>query len=135
VFWYLHLTQTHKNCGFVNFVHLQDAMTARSELNGREISGSIVKIGFAKVPSKGDPGSPSSTPLSSAPTSAVSETPKYSAISAVSESSPWRNIGSPYAYSPTRLPSNAAQSPQLVVTAKLFVSESGTVESSGGKLD
>ncbi|KAI8899559.1 armadillo-type protein [Globomyces pollinis-pini] len=46
---------THKNCGFVNFINLEDAMTARSELNGQEIGGSIVKIGFAKVPSRPEP--------------------------------------------------------------------------------
>jgi RNA recognition motif-containing protein len=42
---------THKNCGFVNFVNLQDAIVARTRLNGQHIFGSIVKIGFAKVPS------------------------------------------------------------------------------------
>lgn len=45
---------THKNCGFVNFVKLEDAIVARSEMNGQEISGAVVKIGFAKVPSKAD---------------------------------------------------------------------------------
>jgi hypothetical protein len=35
-------------------VHLKDAIKARADLNGREISGSVVKIGFAKVPAKGD---------------------------------------------------------------------------------
>lgn len=42
---------THKNCGFINFINLDDAITAKRELNGRELEGSIVKIGFAKVPS------------------------------------------------------------------------------------
>lgn len=40
----------------MNFVHLQDAMAARTNLNGQEISGSIVKIGFAKVPLKTEMG-------------------------------------------------------------------------------
>ncbi|KAJ1551193.1 hypothetical protein HK096_002595, partial [Nowakowskiella sp. JEL0078] len=41
---------THKNCGFVNFFTIDDAITARKAMNGAEIAGSIVKIGFAKVP-------------------------------------------------------------------------------------
>jgi hypothetical protein len=36
-------------------VDLEDAISARYELNGQEINGSIVKIGFAKVPSKAEP--------------------------------------------------------------------------------
>ncbi|KAJ3192721.1 hypothetical protein HK101_006085 [Irineochytrium annulatum] len=45
---------THKNCGFVNFDRLEDAMEARKSMNGKEISGSVVKIGYAKVPSKSE---------------------------------------------------------------------------------
>ncbi|KAK5668012.1 hypothetical protein QVD99_005056 [Batrachochytrium dendrobatidis] len=45
---------THKNCGFVNFVHVQDAIRARNEMNNQDIGGFVVKIGFAKVPSKTD---------------------------------------------------------------------------------
>ncbi|UZJ56799.1 hypothetical protein CBS101457_006119 [Exobasidium rhododendri] len=44
---------THKNCGFVNFERVDDAVRARKMLNGREILGSDVgamRIGFAKVP-------------------------------------------------------------------------------------
>ncbi|KAJ1569339.1 hypothetical protein HK096_003431 [Nowakowskiella sp. JEL0078] len=41
---------THKNCGFVNFFTVEDAIIARKAMNGAEITGSIVKIGFAKVP-------------------------------------------------------------------------------------
>ena len=41
---------THKNCGFVNFYSAHDAIIARDELNGRDLAGAIVKIGFAKVP-------------------------------------------------------------------------------------
>lgn len=39
-----------KNCGFVNFIDVEDAISAREELDGQELSGSVVKIGFAKVP-------------------------------------------------------------------------------------
>jgi protein JSN1 len=50
---------THKNCGFINFERLDDAVTARRSLNGREILGTEVgqvRIGFAKVPGKGEEG-------------------------------------------------------------------------------
>ncbi|BGP53866.1 hypothetical protein JCM8202v2_001438 [Rhodotorula sphaerocarpa] len=46
---------THKSCGFVNFERLDDAVSARKALNGREILGNQVgpvRIGFAKVPTK-----------------------------------------------------------------------------------
>ncbi|GAA5848606.1 hypothetical protein JCM8547_004571 [Rhodosporidiobolus lusitaniae] len=46
---------THKSCGFVNFERLDDAVTARKALNGREILGAevgAVRIGYAKVPTK-----------------------------------------------------------------------------------
>ncbi|KAJ3325561.1 hypothetical protein HDV06_003331 [Boothiomyces sp. JEL0866] len=46
---------THKNCGFVNFYSLEEAMNAKNELNGQDIGGSIVKIGYAKVPAKVEP--------------------------------------------------------------------------------
>ena len=55
---------SHKNCGFVNFVTVEDAVNARSALSGRELfpgTGGI-KIGFAKVPS-GIVLSPSPEPL------------------------------------------------------------------------
>lgn len=44
---------THKNCGFVNYENVQDAMRARELLNGKEIfpGGGPVRIGFAKAPS------------------------------------------------------------------------------------
>ncbi|KAH6595515.1 hypothetical protein BASA50_005724 [Batrachochytrium salamandrivorans] len=45
---------THKNCGFVNFVRLQDALRARDDMNNADIGGFVVKIGFAKVPGKTD---------------------------------------------------------------------------------
>ncbi|KAL1709861.1 hypothetical protein EV121DRAFT_276086 [Schizophyllum commune] len=46
---------THKNCGFVNFERLDDAVRARKALNGRDVLGSdvgAIRIGFAKVPVK-----------------------------------------------------------------------------------
>ncbi|GAA5830360.1 hypothetical protein JCM11251_001322 [Rhodosporidiobolus azoricus] len=46
---------THKSCGFVNFERLDDAVSARKALNGREILGAevgAVRIGYAKVPTK-----------------------------------------------------------------------------------
>ncbi|VDB91448.1 unnamed protein product [Peniophora sp. CBMAI 1063] len=47
---------THKNCGFINFERLDDAVRARKALNGRDVLGSdvgAIRIGFAKVPVKG----------------------------------------------------------------------------------
>ena len=55
---------SHKNCGFVNFIAIEDAVAARAALGGRELfpgTGGI-KIGFAKVPS-GIVLSPSPEPL------------------------------------------------------------------------
>lgn len=71
---------THKNCGFseptvfarvltirpnklppVNFERLDDAVRARKALNGRDVLGSdvgAIRIGFAKVPTKGNPEGP-----------------------------------------------------------------------------
>ncbi|EOR01707.1 Pumilio domain-containing protein C56F2.08c [Wallemia ichthyophaga EXF-994] len=46
---------THKNCGFVNYERLDDAVRARKSLNGRELLGpeiGAVRVGFAKVPVK-----------------------------------------------------------------------------------
>lgn len=45
---------THKNCGFVNFDREEDAVRAKTVMNGQEIAGAIVRIGFAKVPSKAE---------------------------------------------------------------------------------
>ena len=45
---------THKNCGFVNFVTIQDAINARKNMNGKLINGGAIKINFAKVPEKSD---------------------------------------------------------------------------------
>lgn len=50
---------THKNCGFINFERLDDAVRARKALNGRDVLGSdvgAIRIGFAKVPVKGGSG-------------------------------------------------------------------------------
>ncbi|KIL69515.1 hypothetical protein M378DRAFT_7372 [Amanita muscaria Koide BX008] len=47
---------THKNCGFINFERLDDAVRARKALNGRDVLGSdvgAIRIGYAKVPVKG----------------------------------------------------------------------------------
>jgi protein JSN1 len=55
---------THKNCGFVNFIAVEDAVAARAALGGRELfpGNGGIKIGFAKVPS-GIVLSPSPEPL------------------------------------------------------------------------
>lgn len=46
---------THKNCGFINFERVDDAVRARKMLNGRDVLGTEVgamRIGFAKVPTR-----------------------------------------------------------------------------------
>lgn len=46
---------THKNCGFINFERVDDAVRARKALNGRDALGTevgAVRVGFAKVPIK-----------------------------------------------------------------------------------
>jgi len=55
---------SHKNCGFVNFITIEDAVAARAALGGRELFPGTgpIKIGFAKVPS-GIVLSPSPEPL------------------------------------------------------------------------
>ncbi|KAJ3118936.1 hypothetical protein HK100_000515 [Physocladia obscura] len=45
-----------KSCGFVNFVELAHAMRAQEFMNGRELYGHVVKVGFAKVPATGSNG-------------------------------------------------------------------------------
>ncbi|PWN21418.1 hypothetical protein BCV69DRAFT_169722 [Microstroma glucosiphilum] len=64
---------THKNCGFINFERVDDAVRARKMLNGRDVLGAevgSVRVGFAKVPSKpaddAFPGEPSSEGYASA---------------------------------------------------------------------
>lgn len=50
---------THKNCGFVNFERLESAMSAKAQMNGKEIfpGAGPVRINFAKPPSpSGTPG-------------------------------------------------------------------------------
>lgn len=50
---------SHKNCGFVNFEHQEDAVRARKSLQNKEILGpgtGTVRIGFAKVPSSNEEG-------------------------------------------------------------------------------
>lgn len=50
----------HKNCGFVNFEHVESAIQAKSLLNGKEIfpGAGPVRIGYAKAPNA--PGNDSS---------------------------------------------------------------------------
>ncbi|KAL8695061.1 MAG: hypothetical protein Q9218_000429 [Villophora microphyllina] len=43
----------HKNCGFVNFEHVESAIAAKTQVNGKEIfpGAGPVRIGYAKAPS------------------------------------------------------------------------------------
>ncbi|EPS38336.1 hypothetical protein H072_8011 [Dactylellina haptotyla CBS 200.50] len=51
---------THKNCGFVNFERIESAVQSRAVLNGKEIfpGAGPVRIGFAKVPTTPNAGTP-----------------------------------------------------------------------------
>jgi RNA recognition motif-containing protein len=40
----------HKNCGFVNFVRLEDAIRARQEMNGTLFFGFVMRIEFTRAP-------------------------------------------------------------------------------------
>jgi protein JSN1 len=63
---------TNKNCGFVNFERVDDAVMARKMLNGRDVLGSengVMRIGFAKVPTRNldnYPGDPSNAGFAAA---------------------------------------------------------------------
>lgn len=81
---------THKNCGFVNFEHLESAMSAKAMMNGKEIfpGAGPVRINFAKPPSpSGTPGhdgtfpSPSPDPFAKGESGANGETVASSVIS------------------------------------------------------
>lgn len=60
---------THKNCGFVNFEHIESAVQSRAALNGREIfpGAGPVRIGFAKVPTTPSAGTPGPIGMSPSP--------------------------------------------------------------------
>ncbi|KAI8866074.1 RNA-binding domain-containing protein, partial [Ramicandelaber brevisporus] len=38
-----------KSCAFVNFEKLEDAVRAKNAIAGKEIDGSVVRVGYAKV--------------------------------------------------------------------------------------
>lgn len=61
---------THKNCGFVNFEHIESAIQAKSMLNGKEIfpGAGPVRIGYAKVPGTSASGTPGPNGSHSSPT-------------------------------------------------------------------
>lgn len=61
---------THKNCGFVNFERLENAVQAKSLLNGKEIfpGAGPVRIGYAKVPGTSTSGTPGANGIQSSPT-------------------------------------------------------------------
>jgi protein JSN1 len=109
---------THKNCGFVNFDRLEDAIEARKQMNGAEIAGSVLKIGFAKVPSTG-PGAAATT-TTSITTTSLSSTTNQSTISpsALSNTSPGSSL------SPERLQSN----PSISITLPNRTNSASTSE-------
>ena len=61
---------THKNCGFVNYESIEDAIQARQMLNGKEIfpGAGPVRIGFAKAPNASTSDTPSYNAVEQSPT-------------------------------------------------------------------
>lgn len=61
---------THKNCGFVNFENIENAVQARQALNGKEIfpGAGQVRIGYAKAPNNSTSGTPGFNTDESSPT-------------------------------------------------------------------
>ncbi|KAL1922419.1 uncharacterized protein VTP21DRAFT_9958 [Calcarisporiella thermophila] len=50
---------THKNCGFVNFATVEEAVVARKMMMGQDlfgVSGTVLRLGFAKEPPKAEEG-------------------------------------------------------------------------------
>ncbi len=68
---------------------MENAITARQELNGCEIGGSPVKIGFAKVPAKAE------APISVAEALSNPSTIAGLAAAAVERTSSWPPLGPP----------------------------------------
>lgn len=80
---------SHKNCGFINFDHQEDAVRARKTLQNKEILGpgtGAVRIGFAKVPPNNPdeaeeiPGTSGTPPLPSASLQTASLSSNSSAL-------------------------------------------------------
>ena len=61
---------THKNCGFVNFDSVENAIKARQALNGKEIfpGAGQVRIGYAKAPNNSTSGTPGFNTVEQSPT-------------------------------------------------------------------
>ncbi|KAI9294583.1 ARM repeat-containing protein [Neoconidiobolus thromboides FSU 785] len=59
----------HKNCGFVNFTTVEAAQKARDTMNGKEISGSVVRIGYGKAPPPGETSNKTNRPINPIPLS------------------------------------------------------------------
>ena len=61
---------THKNCGFVNFESVENAIQARQALNGKEIfpGAGQVRIGYAKAPNSSTSGTPGFNTVEQSPT-------------------------------------------------------------------
>ncbi|OAD69853.1 hypothetical protein PHYBLDRAFT_188164 [Phycomyces blakesleeanus NRRL 1555(-)] len=101
---------SHKNCGFVNFEHQEDAVKARKSLQNKEVLGpgtGPVRIGFAKVPatpsedSQGDESAPSTNPGSNSPSTSNTDV-NSSTVNASSATTTNSNNGTPDNYQATQ---------------------------------
>ncbi|KAJ1727102.1 hypothetical protein LPJ61_004762, partial [Coemansia biformis] len=88
----------HKNCGFVNFARLEDAVRAKQAMNGKSIEGSVVRIGYAKVPpAKADAAQKLRNPVpSAAPLTVSGQRAEADAIAGTTQ----RGLGSHMALEP-----------------------------------
>lgn len=122
---------THKNCGFVNFHSISNAIQAKQLLNGKEImpGGGPVRIGYAKAPSS------SSTPANGIhSTAGMDGQPDQLQMNTAGDSgSANANEGSPTQGEDSfQVPTLAELPPEMINMAREFgASESGLAEISG----
>ncbi|KAJ2366118.1 hypothetical protein IW150_006025, partial [Coemansia sp. RSA 2607] len=80
----------HKNCGFVNFERLDDAVRAKQAMNGKPLGALVVRIGYAKVPPAKNDGTAAAklrNPVpSAAPLTALGQRAEAAAIAGTTQS-------------------------------------------------
>ncbi|KAJ3269661.1 hypothetical protein HDV01_001133 [Terramyces sp. JEL0728] len=120
---------THKNCGFVNFYSLEEAMNAKNELNGQDIGGSVVKIGYAKVPSKVEPPMTAAQALANPAVLTTLTTQAIERVFFQSNQSPWGNTNN----SANTNPLSGAPTPRTESSGNISVDDTADTTFAGGK--
>jgi hypothetical protein len=85
---------SHKNCGFINFDHQEDAVRARKTLQNKEILGvgtGPVRIGFAKVPPNNPDEPEESSQIASTPSAMPQQQPALNNTATSSGSETYQN--------------------------------------------